>query len=106
KGKNAFFDPKGPILLSEVGRRYIGGLLRHARGYCALTNPLVNSYKRLGPGFEAPVNVSWSTQNVSPLIRLPPPRGEAPRGDRRRAATSTSATSMPSARSGRSTSGR
>src|SRR6266699_461421 len=47
KGKNAFFDPKGPIQLSEVGRRYIGGLLRHARGYCAITNPLVNSYKRL-----------------------------------------------------------
>src|SRR5437773_452745 len=53
KGKNAFFDAKGPIQLSEVGRWYIGGLLRHARGYCAVTNPLVNSYKRLVPGYEA-----------------------------------------------------
>src|SRR5437763_15800471 len=49
KGKNAFFDPRRPIQLSEVGRWYIGGLLRHARGYCAITNPLVNSYKRLVP---------------------------------------------------------
>src|SRR5213079_1871500 len=83
KGKNAFFDPKGPIQLSEVGRRYIGGLLRHARGYCAITNPLVNSYKRLVPGYEAPINVSWSTQNVSPLIRLPAQRGEATRCENR-----------------------
>src|SRR5438874_2335659 len=67
KGKNAFFHAQGPIQLSEVGRWYIGGLLRHARGYCAVTNPLVNSYKRLVSGFEAPVNGSWSTQNVSPL---------------------------------------
>ena len=52
KGKNAFADPKGPVQLSDVGRSYIGGLLRHARGYCAVTNPLVNSYKRLVPGFE------------------------------------------------------
>src|SRR5438445_9576950 len=77
KGKNAFFHAQGPIQLSEVGRWYIGGLLRHARGYCAVTNPLVNSYKRLVSGFEAPVNVSWSTQNVSPLIRVPAQRGEA-----------------------------
>src|SRR5213595_2645206 len=83
KGKNAFVDAKGPIQLSEVGRRYIGGLLRHARGYCAITNPLVNSYKRLVPGFEAPVNVSWSTQNVSPLIRVPAQRGEATRCENR-----------------------
>ena len=83
KGKNAFFDPRGPIQLSEVGRWYIGGLLRHARGYCAVTNPLVNSYKRLVPGYEAPVNVSWSTQNVSPLIRVPAQRGEATRCENR-----------------------
>src|SRR5437867_8520981 len=56
KGKNAFFDPQGPVQLSEVGRWYIGGLLRHARSYCAVTNPLANSYKRLVPGYEAPVN--------------------------------------------------
>ncbi len=83
KGKNAFLDAGGPIQLSDVGRFYIGGLLRHARGYCAVTNPLVNSYKRLVPGFEAPVNVSWSTQNVSPLIRVPAQRGEATRCENR-----------------------
>jgi glutamine synthetase len=71
KGKNAFFDPDGPIQLSEVGRWYIGGLLRHARGYCALTNPLVNSYKRLVPGFEAPVNLAYSSRNRSAAIRIP-----------------------------------
>jgi len=83
KGKNAFADPKGPVQLSDVGRSYIGGLLRHARGYCAVTNPLVNSYKRLVPGYEAPINVSWSTQNVSPLIRVPAQRGEATRCENR-----------------------
>ena len=83
KGKNAFFDPQGPVQLSEVGRWYIGGLLRHARSYCAVTNPLVNSYKRLVPGYEAPVNVSWSTQNVSPLIRVPAQRGDATRCENR-----------------------
>src|SRR5437870_11707327 len=83
KAENAFFDSEGPIQLSEVGRWYIGGLLRHARGYCAVTNPLVNSYKRLVPGYEAPVNVSWSTQNVSPLIRVPAQRGEATRCENR-----------------------
>ncbi len=82
-GKNAFFDPKGPIQLSETARWYIGGLLRHARGYCAVTNPLVNSYKRLVAGYEAPTNVSWSTQNVSPLVRVPAQRGEATRCENR-----------------------
>lgn len=82
-GRNAFFDHKGPEQLSPVGRWYIGGLLRHARGYCAVTNPLVNSYKRLIPGYEAPVDVSWSTQNVSPLIRVPAERGEATRCENR-----------------------
>jgi len=83
KGKNAFFDPKGPEKLSDVSRRYIAGLLRHARGYSAVTNPLVNSYKRLVGGFEAPVDVSWSTQNVSPLIRVPAERGDATRCENR-----------------------
>ncbi len=82
-GRNALFDAKGPEQLSGLGRWYIGGLLRHARGYCAVTNPLVNSYKRLIPGYEAPVNVSWSTQNVSPLIRVPAERGEATRCENR-----------------------
>jgi glutamine synthetase len=81
--KNAFFDDGGAEQLSDVGRWYIGGLLRHARGYCAVTNPLVNSYKRLVTGFEAPVNVAWSTQNVSPLVRVPAERGEGTRCENR-----------------------
>ncbi|HZJ00169.1 MAG TPA: type I glutamate--ammonia ligase, partial [Gemmatimonadaceae bacterium] len=54
---------------------YIGGLLDHARGFCAITNPLVNSYKRLVPGYEAPVNVAWSMRNRTPMIRIPDRRG-------------------------------
>ena len=68
---NAFYDAKAQWQLSKVALHYIGGLLRHARGFCAITNPLVNSYKRLVPGFEAPVNVAWSMHNRSPLIRVP-----------------------------------
>jgi glutamine synthetase len=75
KGKNAFYDPKGPWQLSKVARSYIGGLLDHARGLVAVTNPLVNSYKRLVPGYEAPVNVAWSEKNRSPMIRVPARRG-------------------------------
>ncbi|MEP7344814.1 MAG: type I glutamate--ammonia ligase [Gemmatimonadaceae bacterium] len=72
RGKdNAFWDPSAQWELSAVALHYIGGLLRHARGFCAITNPLVNSYKRLVPGFEAPVNVAWSMRNRSPLIRVP-----------------------------------
>jgi glutamine synthetase len=78
-GENAFFDPDGPWQLSETCLHYIGGLLRHARAFCAVTNPLVNSYKRLVPGFEAPTNIAWSEKNRSPLIRVPAPRGEATR---------------------------
>src|SRR5881398_1887477 len=76
KGKtNAFWDAKAPWELSETALHYIGGLLRHARGCCAIPNPLVNSYKRLVPGYEAPVNVAWSMRNRSPLIRVPDRRG-------------------------------
>ena len=78
-GKNAFFDPKGAFELSTVANQYIGGLLTHARGMCAITNPLVNSYKRLVPGYEAPVNVAWSMRNRSPLIRVPARRGTGTR---------------------------
>jgi glutamine synthetase len=74
-GKNAFHDPDGKWELSEVALHYIGGLLKHARGFCAVTNPLVNSYKRLVPGYEAPTNVAWSMRNRSPLIRIPDRRG-------------------------------
>ena len=78
-GKNAFWDADAKWQLSEVALRYIGGLLAHARGFCAITNPLVNSYKRLVPGYEAPVNVAWSMRNRSPLIRVPERRGAGTR---------------------------
>lgn len=74
-GANAFDDPDGAWGLSKVARSYIGGLLTHARAFVAVTNPLVNSYKRLVPGFEAPVNVAWSEKNRSPMIRVPARRG-------------------------------
>ena len=72
---NAFWDGQAQWQLSSTALHYIGGLLRHARGMCAITNPLVNSYKRLVPGYEAPVNVAWSMRNRSPLIRVPERRG-------------------------------
>ncbi len=74
-GSNAFYDPEAKWELSRVARGYIGGLLKHARAFVAVTNPLVNSYKRLVPGFEAPVNVAWSEKNRSPMIRVPARRG-------------------------------
>src|SRR5436305_7076882 len=76
---NAFWDAKAEWQLSPVALHYIGGLLRHARGMCAITNPLVNSYKRLVPGYEAPVNVAWSMRNRSPMIRIPDRRGAGTR---------------------------
>jgi glutamine synthetase len=78
-GKNAFWDPKAKWEISKVGLGYIAGLLKHARGFAAVTNPLVNSYKRLVPGYEAPVNVAWSMRNRSPLIRIPDRRGQGTR---------------------------
>ncbi|MCK5379412.1 MAG: glutamine synthetase, partial [Acidobacteria bacterium] len=74
-GNNVFFDPDGEWQLSALARNYIGGLLNHARAFVAITNPLVNSYKRLVPGYEAPVNVAWSEKNRSPMIRVPARRG-------------------------------
>jgi len=78
-GENAFFDPTAKWEISETGRGYVAGLLKHARGFCAVTNPLVNSYKRLVPGFEAPTNVAWSMRNRSPLVRIPDRRGQGTR---------------------------
>ena len=75
KGNNIFYDPKGPYKLSKVARGYIAGILEHARAFVAVTNPLVNSYKRLVPGHEAPINVAWSEKNRSPLVRVPDRRG-------------------------------
>ena len=73
--KNAFDDPKGKYGLSETGEHFVAGLLRHARGFSAVTNPLINSYKRLVPGFESPTHSVWSERNVNPLVRVPPNRG-------------------------------
>ncbi|MGI6569832.1 MAG: type I glutamate--ammonia ligase [Caldicoprobacterales bacterium] len=78
-GDNAFYDPKGELQLSREAFYYMGGLLKHAPAITAITNPLVNSYKRLVAGYEAPVYVAWSSQNRSPLIRIPSKRGRATR---------------------------
>ncbi len=75
RGANVFYDPSGPYELSDVARGYIAGILDHARAFVAVTNPLVNSYKRLVPGYEAPINVAWSEKNRSPLVRVPARRG-------------------------------
>jgi glutamine synthetase len=77
--RNVFFDSDAPWQLSETCLHYIGGLLRHAKGFCAVTNPLVNSYKRLVPGYEAPTNIAWSEHNRSPLVRVPAARGKGTR---------------------------
>ena len=78
-GGNVFFDADSPMQLSRTCLNYIGGILRHAKGFCAITNPLVNSYKRLVPGYEAPTSVAWSEKNRSPLVRVPAARGTATR---------------------------
>lgn len=75
-GKNAFYDEKDPMKLSQTAYYFLGGLLKHAKAMTALTNPTVNSYKRLTPGFEAPVHIGWSKSNTSPLVRIPTIRGE------------------------------
>lgn len=78
-GVNVFQDEKDPLGLSAVARSFIAGLMAHAPAITAVTNPLVNSYKRLVPGYEAPVHIAWATRNRSPLIRIPAIRGEATR---------------------------
>lgn len=78
-GKNIFDDPKGADGLSQMALWFIGGLLEHARGMCAITNPTINSYKRLVPEFEAPTNIVWSLRNRSPLLRIPDQRGNGAR---------------------------
>ncbi|NWG03252.1 MAG: glutamine synthetase [Syntrophaceae bacterium] len=69
--KNAFFDPKDKYHLSDIAKRYIAGLMKHAREITLVTNQWVNSYKRLVPGYEAPVYISWAQRNRSDLIRIP-----------------------------------
>jgi len=70
-GNNLFYDPKGYACLSQTSRYFIGGLLEHARALSAIVAPTVNSYKRLVPGYEAPVYLAWSRKNRSALIRVP-----------------------------------
>jgi glutamine synthetase len=80
RGKtNCFYDPERELQLSETALYYIGGLLAHAKGMCAVTNPLINSFKRMVPGYEAPTNIVWSERNRSPLVRVPARRGEGTR---------------------------
>ncbi|MBR4208368.1 MAG: type I glutamate--ammonia ligase [Lachnospiraceae bacterium] len=79
KGKNIFQDPKDEYGLSKEAYWFIGGIMKHMKGMTAIMNPLVNSYKRLVPGYEAPVHIAWSSRNRSPLIRIPSARGEGTR---------------------------
>src|SRR4030042_449632 len=84
--KNAFHDPKDKYNLSDIGKQFIAGLLRHSKEIVAITNQWVNSYKRLVPGSEAPVYISWARRNRSTMIRVPmykPGKENATRGELR-----------------------
>ncbi len=78
-GKNAFYDEKNSMQLSQDAYWFIGGVMKNIKSISAITNPLVNSYKRLVPGYEAPVYIAWSGRNRSPLIRIPVARGNSTR---------------------------
>lgn len=70
-GTNAFWNKDKDYCISEAGRHFIAGVLKHAKEFCSLTNPSINSYKRLVPGYEAPVYIAWSKANRSALVRIP-----------------------------------
>ncbi|MCM3567608.1 type I glutamate--ammonia ligase [Neobacillus mesonae] len=74
-GENVFYDKNGDLELSETAMHFIAGIMAHVPNFTAVTNPTVNSYKRLVPGYEAPCYVAWSGRNRSPLIRIPASRG-------------------------------
>lgn len=78
-GENIFVDEKDKNGLSKEAYYFIGGIMKHMRGMTAITNPLINSYKRLVPGYEAPIFIAWSATNRSPLIRIPASRGASTR---------------------------
>ena len=78
-GINVFYDPDNALGLSKEAYYFMGGLMKHIKGMAAITNPLVNSYKRMVAGYEAPVYIAWSSKNRSPLIRIPASRGEGTR---------------------------
>ena len=84
-GKNVFCDESDKNGLSSTAYSFIAGIMEHIKGMTAITNPLVNSYKRLVPEFEAPVYIAWSAQNRSPLIRVPASRGQGTRVELRSA---------------------
>jgi glutamine synthetase len=79
EGRNVFYDPESPDGLSVIAKQYIAGILKHVKYFVAVTNPLINSFKRLVPGYEAPVNIAWSDRNRSPLVRVPAKRGDSTR---------------------------
>lgn len=78
-GKNLFYDAKADYQLSKEAMYSIGGLLKHVKSFTAITNPIINSYKRIIPGYEAPVYLAWSLANRSALIRVPAKRGSGTR---------------------------
>lgn len=78
-GVNSFYDENDNLGLSETAYHFMAGVLKHIKEMSAITNPLVNSYKRLVPDYEAPVYIAWSAKNRSPLIRVPAARGEGTR---------------------------
>lgn len=78
-GKNAFYNEDNALGLSDEALWFIGGILKHIKSITAVTNPLVNSYKRLIPGYEAPCYIAWSSRNRSPLIRIPEAKGVSKR---------------------------
>ena len=78
-GRNIFADKTDKFGLSREAYFFIGGIMKHMKGMTEITNPLVNSYKRLVPGFEAPVHIAWSATNRSPLIRIPATHGTGTR---------------------------
>jgi len=85
-GNNIFYDPNGNYDgLSENMEYFIAGLIKHARAFTAITNPIVNSYKRLVPGYEAPSYISWSDDNRSVMVRIPTSRGKGTRAEVRSA---------------------
>lgn len=84
-GENVFCDESDKNGLSSTAYSFIAGIMEHIKGMTAITNPLVNSYKRLVPEFEAPVYIAWSAQNRSPLIRVPASRGQGTRVELRSA---------------------
>jgi glutamine synthetase len=77
--KNVFVDESNNYGLSNIALNYMGGLLNHVKSFSCLTNPIINSYKRLVPGYEAPTTIAWARRNRSPLVRVPTAKGKATR---------------------------